>query len=131
MKAFIMEEINPVTKIEKLVINFSEFFRPWRAIAVSQIARIFYIPESLISYFTIAAFCDLQAIGNHHYSPILLHKANSAMGNIEEPVSFTSLGMLILDEVHLPCGKVVENVMGGSGCYGKGIDIGFASLYSV
>ena len=52
------------------------------------------------------------------------------MGNIEEPVSFTSLGMLILDEVHLPCGKVVENVMGGSGCYGKGPDtsMGFASL---
>ena len=41
------------------------------------------------------------------------------MADIEELISFTSLGMLILDEVHLPCGKVVENVMGGSGCYGK------------
>ena len=41
------------------------------------------------------------------------------MADIEVPISFTSLGMLILDEVHLPCGKVVENVMGGSGCYGE------------
>ncbi len=41
------------------------------------------------------------------------------MGGLEELIYFTSLGMLILDEVHLPCGKVVENVIGGSGCYGK------------
>ena len=41
------------------------------------------------------------------------------MGNLEELIEFTSLGMLILDEVHLPCGKVVENVIGGSGSYGK------------
>ena len=45
------------------------------------------------------------------------------MANTEESISFTSLGMLILDEVHLPCGKVVENVMGGSGCYGKHSDL--------
>lgn len=45
------------------------------------------------------------------------------MGHHEELVSFTSLGMLILDQVHLPCGKVVENVMGGSGCYGKCSDL--------
>ena len=41
------------------------------------------------------------------------------MGNTQEPISFTSLGMLILDEVNLPSGHVIENVMGGSGCYGK------------
>lgn len=41
------------------------------------------------------------------------------MGNFEELINFTSLGMLILDEVHLPCGEVVENVIGGSGAYGK------------
>lgn len=41
------------------------------------------------------------------------------MGALEELISFTSLGMLILDQVHLPCGKVVENVIGGSGSYGK------------
>lgn len=39
------------------------------------------------------------------------------MGALEELINFTSLGMLILDEVHLPCGKVVENVIGGSGSY--------------
>lgn len=41
------------------------------------------------------------------------------MGDFEELIKFTSLGMLILDQVHLPCGKVVENVIGGSGSYGK------------
>ena len=46
-------------------------------------------------------------------------RERQAMADIEDPISFTSLGMLILDQVHLPCGKVVENVMGGSGCYGK------------
>ena len=45
------------------------------------------------------------------------------MGDIEELISFTSLGMLILDDVHFSCGKVVENVMGGSGCYGKCSDL--------
>ena len=46
------------------------------------------------------------------------------MESIGELLSFTSLGMLVLDEVHLPCGKVVENVMGGSGCYGKSSGLG-------
>lgn len=41
------------------------------------------------------------------------------MGGLEELINFTSFGILILDEVHLPCGKVVENVIGGSGSYGK------------
>ena len=41
------------------------------------------------------------------------------MGNVEELINFTSLGMLILDQVHLPCGRVVEDVIGGSGSYGK------------
>lgn len=45
------------------------------------------------------------------------------MGDNQELISFTSLGMLILDQVHLPGGKVVENVMGGSGCYGKCSDL--------
>ena len=46
------------------------------------------------------------------------------MGTIEALINFTSLGMLILDEVHLPSGKVVENVIGGSGAYGKCSDSG-------
>ena len=41
------------------------------------------------------------------------------MGGLEELINFTSLGMFILDQVHLPCGRVVENVIGGSGSYGK------------
>ena len=41
------------------------------------------------------------------------------MAKFEELIDLTSLGMLILDEVHLPSGKVVENVIGGSGSYGK------------
>ena len=41
------------------------------------------------------------------------------MGDSEELISFTSLGMLILDQVHLPCGRIIENVLGGSGCYGN------------
>lgn len=40
------------------------------------------------------------------------------MANLENSINFTSLGMLILDEVHLPSGKVIENVIGGSGSYG-------------
>lgn len=47
------------------------------------------------------------------------------MANVEDLIAFTSLGMLILDEVHLPCGKVVENVIGGSGCFGKCSDLGY------
>lgn len=41
------------------------------------------------------------------------------MANLEKPINFTSLGMLILDEVQLPYGNVIENVIGGSGSYGK------------
>ena len=41
------------------------------------------------------------------------------METLEELVKFTSLGMLILDQVDLPCGKVIKNVIGGSGSYGK------------
>lgn len=46
------------------------------------------------------------------------------MANLEEPINFTSLGMLILDEVHLPYGEVIENVIGGSGSFGKCSNLG-------
>ena len=46
------------------------------------------------------------------------------MEAVEAIINFTSLGMLILDEVHLPGGKVFENVIGGSGAYGKCSDLG-------
>lgn len=49
----------------------------------------------------------------------ILFLYRSAMEAFEELINFTSLGMLILDQVHLPGGKVVENVIGGSGSYGK------------
>ena len=39
------------------------------------------------------------------------------MEGLEKLISFTSLGMLILDEIRLPSGEVVENVIGGSGSY--------------
>ena len=45
------------------------------------------------------------------------------MENHEGLISFTSLGMLILDEVHLPHGEIIENVVGGSGTYGKCSDL--------
>lgn len=38
-------------------------------------------------------------------------------------IAFTSLGMLILDKVHLPSGKVFEDVLGGSGAYGMGCSL--------
>lgn len=53
------------------------------------------------------------------------------MGALEELINFTSLGMLILDEVHLPCGKVVENVIGGSGSYGKFSNLGACYLIKI
>lgn len=53
------------------------------------------------------------------------------MGGLEELINFTSLGMLILDEVHLPCGEIVENVIGGSGSYGKGLDLDVCHLQQI
>lgn len=38
---------------------------------------------------------------------------------LEDIVNFTSLGMIVIDHIHFPSGKVVENVIGGSGAYGK------------
>lgn len=33
-------------------------------------------------------------------------------------VSFTSLGLVVLDEIRIPCRESLTNVVGGSGAYG-------------
>lgn len=38
--------------------------------------------------------------------------------SLEQCIDFTSLGTLILDDVHLPSGEVYKDVLGGSGSYG-------------
>lgn len=38
---------------------------------------------------------------------------------LEDAIVFTSLGMLILDDVYLPSRETLKDVVGGSGAYGR------------
>lgn len=47
-------------------------------------------------------------------TPTVMSSAGS-----DQQITFTSMGMLVLDELHLPSGQTLQNVVGGSGTFSE------------